>query len=432
MTRIHCLALAAPVLLGGCAMFSPQRAEAPELDPLFQQVHTLRVAAVYNETDFQFRYRFPTVEPSWYHSYNVYRDGAWVDAGGEGFYEDRLSVMIDDGSVPEFARYGAYIVARPGTRGYPGEVPGGEVAESFIAERGLGSDVRKYIPQSREAGASRDTVWRAGLGEEEIMALRREGVFLNTWQWRAHRSNPIGYADQGYVLEYRNSSGGRGMYADNWDEENNRPLLMYDTSVAPAPALDHDRLVAREYGQDDLYYLSEDFAVPFDPDHEWREGDTLPAVYLREPSGSRGAIAAAGHWDGDAWNVRVTRSLAAPDPLDSKAIEPGRTYRVQFASHTGATGGRWHLVSMPVTMGVDSIGVLQAQRVEGDLDGAEAEWLDIPLIYPGLLTLDDLLEDPQAEYLLQRAANNPLDRMAVSDFLDYVLRHEAEVRERMR
>lgn len=416
-------------ILGGCARH--ERA----VEPLFREVHTLRVAVIYNDEELQIRYEFPTSQPSWYHDYFVYRSGEWTrgDSSGmagplaSGLYEDRISVMLDDGSVPDFSKYGAYIVSHPGIRSHP-DAPGvEEIATSFIGERGMDLEVNKFVPESRHTDSD-EPIWRAARSEEELMELRQRGVFLNTWQWRAHRSNPIGYADQGYVLDYRHSSGGTGMYFTNWDSETNQPRYMHDPSVTGIHALRIERLLARLYSQDDPYFLSTETAVPFDPDHEWREGDAIPRRVLREPSGSRGSIRAKGRHTDGAWRVRVTRTLEAPDPLDSKTLRDGGVYNVQFAVHTGSTGAHWHLVSMPIKLGLTAPGHLVASRVNGPLDDAQpTQWLELPVAYPGILTLEDFQESDHAMALLQRAIENPLDKGIMRNYLRFVLRHQASV-----
>ena len=62
-------------------------------------------------------------------------------------------------------------------------------------------DVRKYLPQTRTD--PRD--WKTGRTLEEIAKLKADGMFVYLIQCRAHRSNEVGMADDGYVLEFRNS-----------------------------------------------------------------------------------------------------------------------------------------------------------------------------------------------------------------------------------
>ena len=55
----------------------------------------------------------------------------------------------------------------------------------------LGQDeATKYLPATRRpGGAFGDTV-----AEPEQQRLRAAGYFPDLWHWRAHRSNPVGFA----------------------------------------------------------------------------------------------------------------------------------------------------------------------------------------------------------------------------------------------
>ncbi len=402
-----------------------------------QEFDKLGAAVVYNDEEIQFRYRFETDNPSWYHSFRSYQDGEWVNpddseghASEYGFNEDRISVMIDDGNVPGFADYGGYLTAHPGVRSLPGEATSGEVDDSFIADWGLGSDVRKFLAQTRDLPEDADPAerWKHPVPPEEIERLQEEGNFISSIQWRSHRSGPIGYGDPGYVLVYRSTAEGTGPYTSNWDSENNRPLYMFDPEVAGHAALDLEGLKEQRYGQDDYYYLAEGHMVPFDPEHEWQEGDTLPAHYLREPDGSRGAARATGRYEDGAWHVTITRGLEAVNPLDSKTFEPGNVYNLQFAVHSGGVGERYHEVSMPLRLSLgagDADAHLQAVYTDGSLGDAEADLVDVPLFYPGVLTYDEVSEEGStAASLLRLAGEEPLNPHRLRTLQQFILTHE--------
>lgn len=377
---------------------------------------TLRVGVVYNETHIQVRYEFETDHPSWYHDYLVYRDGAWSVLGGAnagpaptGLYEDRISMMLDDGSVAGFAEYGGYVTMHPGVAGRTDAAP---------------DETEKFILPSR-ADAPHEQIWEQHRTDEELASLQDKGVFLNTWQWRAHRSAPIGYADPGFVLDTRRSATGRSMYATNWDADRGRPLYMFDPDHAGRHALREERLLARRYGQDDPYYLFVENALPFDPDHAWRDGDVIPRRYLQPPTDGRASLTARGRWEDGAWRVRVTRTLEGHDPRESKAIRPSETYNIAFAVHTGATQGRWHLVSLPLRLGVAAPGHINAVRVEGDLDTAEAPWTEVPLFYTGQVLTDWLNDASHPLYsAYQSALSSPLDPRSVSALSEAIAAHE--------
>lgn len=366
----------------------PQPETMPELPG---QGEGLYVSAVYNDQEMELRLRYPTHHPIWYHQYLVYRDGEWVRYGSgsdgpdeHGLYEDRISVMWDDGSVAGFDQLGGFTTVHQGMRSTRSAVDASAVrAHPHLGERLGRSDVRKFIAESRAGDVAPDDLWREVRSQEDLQALREDGVFLDLWQWRAHRSHPVGFADNGYVLDYRHSSAGRSMYTDNVNAETGAPQYMYDIEQVGLRALRFDQLVARAYGQDDPYYLSEAMAVPFDPDYPWEEGDAIPHRLLRQPYGSRGAIRAQGGYDDGAWQIALTRSMAAPDPLDSKEFIDGERYYVAFAVHTGGAGAKHHLVSMPVIFGFGVEADITAERVDGALQDAEAEWHRLHLFNPG-------------------------------------------------
>ncbi len=382
---------------------------------------SLHVAATFDDDKFRLHYRYETDNPSWYHQYWRYEDGEWVryGSGSPGpdahrLYEDRISMMLDDGSVDGFDRYGGWMLIHEGMRTLTSEADEEQVTDHPKLGEEMGrSDVRKYLPQSRDVDDPGDLSWDAIRDDDELAELQDEGVFLDLWQWRAHRSHPMGVADNGYVLHYRLSSQGRSMFTDNWDDEAGHPAYMFDPETTGRRALDWDALVNREYGQDDPYFIDEHNAVPFDPDHDWQEGDVIPQRFLRQPDGSRGAIRAEGGYRDGSWRITLTRSMEAPNRLDSKTLEPGETYNVAFAVHSGAVGARWHRVSLPQTLGldVDEADVV-AVRTDGEPDEDALEWTEILLIYPGQVTWQWLHGDHPGSPMVRDA------ELGVRDFHD--------------
>ncbi|WP_018168011.1 ethylbenzene dehydrogenase-related protein [Thioalkalivibrio sp. ALMg9] len=354
----------------------------------------LSVGAVYNDEEFRIHYKYETDDPSWYHQVWRYEDGDWVRYGSggpgpdeHGLYEDRISMMLDDGAVDGFDRLGGWMTAHEGMRSLTSEVDSEAVTEHPKLGEELGrSDVRKYLPQTRTTEDPTEKSWDQIKDDGALEELQKAGGFIDLWQWRSHRSHPMGYADNNYVLHYRLSSEGDSMFTDNWDDEQDQPAWMFDPEQTGSRSLDWEALLDRQYDQDDHYYISEDNAVPFDPDHDWEEGDVIPQRFLQEPSGSRGAISASGAYEDGAWRIALTRSLEAPNERDSKTLEHGGTYNVAFAVHSAA-GARWHLVSLPQTLGLENEDAdIVARRVDGNLDDAEPEWTEIEVFYPGQIT----------------------------------------------
>jgi len=355
-------------------------------------LETLLVAGYLHDDEIHLHLVFPTEQPHWYHQYWVYQGDEWVRYGSgsegpdpDGLYEDRISILWDDGKVGNFAQLGGYTTVHEGMRSTRSEMSSSEVESHPYLGGELGrSDVRKFIRESREEDGS-EPLWASVRSPDELAEMRENGVFLDLWQWRAHRSHPVGFADNGYVLEYRHSSEGRSMYTTNQDSETGKPLKMFDPEKTGFMALRLEGLRNREYGQDDPYFLNETSAVPFDPDHNWEVGDAIPQRLLREPDDSRGAIRAAGSYHDGAWRIVLTRSLESPNPLDSKTFAPGDVFNAAFAVHSGGVGARHHLVSVPVTMGFDTEAEITLPFLDDPPANPEEDlrWVTLNLFNPG-------------------------------------------------
>lgn len=183
----------------------------------------LETQIAYSEAEIRFRFEFDSPYPyGWYHDMLVYDDGEWreldapnpdvadLDYGAtewhEGFTEDRISFLLGDGSVRGFAEYGGWLTAMLGVRSLPGAVEGEEVEEHPHLGEELGQDdVRRFIPQSRE-GEWWEHEWDTVRPQEELDEMLAEGEFLDMPVWRSHRSNPVGYATNHYILEHRHGA----------------------------------------------------------------------------------------------------------------------------------------------------------------------------------------------------------------------------------
>jgi hypothetical protein len=349
----------------------------------------LQVKAAYNGEKMFFRYRWPTKYPSIYHDMLKYEGGKWVRYGAsvagpqpQGIYEDRVTMLVDDGSVPEFAKYGGYITVGDRMRFFTNEAPKKDVeANPYLGKKKKLSEVGKYLPATR----SKTDDWASVVPESDLAALRRAGYFLDLWHWRAGRSNPIDKSDDQVVAEARYGDTGKGPYSANWDSKKNQPQLMFDPSKTGRHALAWNDLIQRKLGFDDLYYLRQDQAVPFDPALAWKEGDTIPRIVLADGQGSRADISVAGkaRWKDGLWDVTLVRAMDTGNPLEDKAMVDKRVYSAAFAVHRNATGSRWHYVSLPVSLGLGRAAELQAARFTGDAPKWEQPWLDVTLFYPG-------------------------------------------------
>jgi hypothetical protein len=349
-----------------------------------------QVKAAYNGRDILFRYRWPARQPSIYHDMLKFEGGKWVRFGAsvvgpqpQGVYEDRVTMLVDDGSVPEFARYGGYIAVGDRMRFFTNEATAAEVrAHPYLGQKKKQTEVGKHLPATRKDIND----WASVVPEDDLAALRKGGYFLDLWHWRAHRSNPIDASDDQFVFDARYGDGGRGPFTDNWDAEKQQPRVMFDPQMNNGrQSLNWDDLIQRKLGFDDVYFITEATAVPFDASIAWKDGDTIPRRLLRASEGSRGDIKVAGkgRWNGGFWDVTLRRAMDTGNPADDKIMVDKRVYNVGFSVHRDAFGSRWHYVSLPATLGLGRDAEIAAVRFDGDEPKWDQPWTNVTLFYPG-------------------------------------------------
>jgi hypothetical protein len=377
------LIAASAVIWTGQAVIGPPSPEgAPD-----ELIIPLKVQAAYNGERIFFRYRWPAPEPHIHHDMLRFDGSDWerINAGDTDapIGEDRLSMMIDDGNVPDFAHYGGYILIGPGIRFMPGAA-GPDAVEShpYLGnEHGL-DDIRKYLPQTRTQQS-----WDTVREQESLLAQRQAGYFLDMWKWRGHRGNPVGAGDDLFVADHRYGDPGSPSYSTNVNPETQLPRYMFNPEQTGRRAFRWIEIAEGSIGPDDIHALTPDVAIPFDPDHEWQEGETLPRRFLHSPEGSRGTVSAEGNWKDGYWELVLTRDMDTGNPLEDKAFQSGGLYNVAFAVHLGGTAGRHHHVSFPFTVGLDREADLTVQHFPGENpDWSQHEGVDVTLFYPGQVT----------------------------------------------
>ncbi|MBE2199486.1 MAG: hypothetical protein IAE79_12805 [Anaerolinea sp.] len=362
----------------------------------------LKIKVAYNGQDIFWLFEWPVDRAHFYHDVVVYQDGDWVRHGASpvgsqefGLYEDRLTFLVDPGTVQGFATQGCYAACHDQMRFLNDELDEATIAAHPLLGETLGrTDLRKYLADSRTGAEWWDAPWDDIKSPEELEALREAGVFLDFWHWRAHRGGPVGYADDQYVLEFRNNDGTKAAYATNWDADVGQPRFMFDPAQVGFTALNWDRLINFEYTQDDVYYLSTDNTVPFDPDHNWQNGDVIPRRFLQQPEGSQASITADGRWADGVWRLELRRAMDTGFPTTDHALVEGRTYNVGFAIHKNATGSRWHYISHLQKVGIGTPAAISAVRFNGSTpDWNSIPWTTLPMYYPGQITWEWLTSD---------------------------------------
>jgi len=318
----------------------------------------LKVQAAFDDRNAYLRFQWKTANPypGTEHQYLRFDGREWsvygypkldkvVQEGKQpGIYEDRLALMIDDGKVPGFAQQGCWLTCHDGERDMPKQFTKEEVAANALLTAIKKTDVRKYLPTTR----TNPSDWKTGKPVDEIAQIKAAGGFVDLIQWRAHRSNPAGMADDGYVLEWRLGDAGKDMFGSNADSATHQPRFMWDEKKTGYRSITVDQL-----RRGDHFLVREQNAVPFDPKLAWKEGDLIPdyVVSREDAKGSAADNRALANWKDGAWTVVIVRPLGLAND-DDKSLKAGGVYNVGFAVHDDNITTRGHHVSFVKTLGL--------------------------------------------------------------------------------
>jgi hypothetical protein len=319
----------------------------------------LHVQAAYDKKNAYLRFQWKTQNPyaGTEHQYLRFDGKEWkvwgypkldkvVQEGKQpGIYEDRMSIMIDDGKVAGFAKQGCWLTCHDGERDMQKQATKEEVAANPLLTAIKKGDVRKYLPDSRTDPSD----WKTGKSVEEIAKLKAEGKFVDLIQWRAHRSHAVGMADDGYVLEWRLGDAGKDMFGGNSDKATHQPKFMWDEKKVGFKSIRADDQARKG----DLFLVREQNAVPFDPNAGWKEGDMIPdyIVSRADANGSAADNNAIANWNAGVWTVVMVRPLGLSN-ADDKMLKEGGVYNVGFAAHDDNITTRGHFVSYVKTLGI--------------------------------------------------------------------------------
>ena len=272
-----------------------------------------------------------------------------------GIYEDRMTIMIDDGKVPGFAKQGCWLTCHDGQRDMPRQSTKEEVAANALLSAIKKTDVRKYLPETRTDPAD----WKTGKSVEEIGKIKAAGGYVDLIQWRAHRSHAVGMADDGYVLEWRLGDAGKDPFGGNADSKTHEPKFMWDEKKVGYRSITADQL-----RKGDHFLIREQNAVPFDPKAGWKEGDLIPD-YVTSREDAKGSAAdnnAIASWKDGYWTVVMIRPLGLAND-DDKSLKAGGVYNVGFAVHDDNITTRGHHVSFVRTLGLGAKADIQAVKL---------------------------------------------------------------------
>jgi len=329
----------------------------------------LKFQAAYDAKNAYLRFEWKTLNPypGTEHQYLRFDGKEWkvygfpkldkvVQEGKQpGIYEDRMSIIIDDGKVPGFATQGCWLTCHDGQRDNAKQFTKEELATNLLLTAYKRNDVRKYLPASRNDPSD----WRTVKSVEEMNKIKAAGGFVELIQWRAHRSHPVGMADDGYVLEWRNFDAGSNMFGGNADAKTHAPRLMWDEKKVGYKSITADQL-----RKGDHFLVRETNAVPFDPNAAWKEGDMIPDYFLTS-EGAKGSAAdnkAIASWKDGVWTVVMIRPLGLATD-DDKSLKEGGVYNIGFGMHDDNITTRGHHVSFVKTIGFGAKADFQAVKL---------------------------------------------------------------------
>jgi hypothetical protein len=329
----------------------------------------LKVQAAYDDKNAYLRFQWKTLNayPGTEHQYLRFDGKEWKvygypkldkvvqDGKQPAIYEDRMSIMIDDGKVPGFAKQGCWLTCHDGQRDMAKQFNKDEVAANALLQAIKKNDVRKYLPATRTDPSD----WKTGKSLEDIAKIKAAGGFVDLIQWRAHRSHAVGMADDGYVLEFRLSDSGKDMFAGNSDAKTHAPKFMWDEKKVGYRSITADQLRKGEH-----FLVRERNAVPFDPNAGWKEGDMIPD-YLVSREDAKGSAAdnnAIASWKDGVWTVVMIRPLGLAND-DDKSLKAGGVYNIGFAVHDDNITTRGHQVSFVKTIGFGAKANIEAVKL---------------------------------------------------------------------
>ena len=346
---------------GGPLEPTPVKGKNGSVDLKFQAAYDTKNAYL----RFQWKTQLP--DPGTEHQYLRFDGKEWKvygfpkldkvvqDGQQPGIYESRMTIMIDDGKVPQFAQQGCWLTCHDGSRDMPKQFTNDEVKANALLTAIKKSDVRKYLPATRTDPAD----WKTGKSMEEINKIKAAGGFVDLIQWRAHRSHAVGMADDGYVLEFRNSDSGKDMFGGNADTKTHEPKFMWDQKKVGYKSITADQL-----RKGDHFLIREQNAVPFDPNAGWKEGDMIPdyVISREDAKGSAADNNAIANWKDGTWTVVIIRPLGLIND-DDKSLKEGGVYNVGFAIHDDNITTRGHHVSFVKTLGFGGKADIQAVKL---------------------------------------------------------------------
>lgn len=158
---------------------------------------------------------------------------------------------------------------------------------------------------------------------------------VDTWHWKATRTNPAGFADDQYW-----DDGQGGTVSGRKNDPGVAPFRGNASGDVPESMGEDGNGANAKYLFERIEGLRD--AVAFDAGvGEWLGGHVLSGYVQRIGSGSRIDVTSTGSHDGENWSVTFRRKLDTGDAMGDIVFVPGDTYSYQVATFDN-TGGIGH------------------------------------------------------------------------------------------
>ena len=212
-----------------------------------------KVKSVHTKDDIFFLFEWPDKDKSMNKKKWKYTGGKWVKQKGD---EDRLGVVWEINRIDKFATKGCAVLCH------------------------------------NESKNEKEWYYAVSSSKEKA----------DLWHWKAVRSNPVGYTEDGYVTtnpskkpeEGRKRDAGSGKAKGNSTKDKSAPAYMQDS--AKSPSIPGSLLVAQ--------------AVEIKSSSTFKEGDEIPGYMLNTAwTGSFADTKTKGVWKDGKWTVIISRKL---------------------------------------------------------------------------------------------------------------------------
>ncbi len=333
----------------------------------------LKVQAAFDDTYLHMKFEWPSKQAGITHTQWRYDGQQWQSWGGAkpdvskkdrtASYEDRLAVILGvprqvpayTGAEVGFSEAGCFISCHNSMRKMPEAPTSQQVkAHAYFGDEGKKrKDIRKYLLLTR-SGHDTAGMWDHPLDESKLTELFHQGRFLDLWQWRASRSNPLGHAGDDYVFEYRWFDKGNKLFF-----KNKKAAWIYDQSVTGFNAIPEKDLESR---LNQYPLIKGQTAKQVESSDAFKEGDILPQIVLQTPTESVADVQALGEWRDGKWSVILKRKLDTGQK-DDIAMQQGKVYDIGLAVFDDHVSNRRHYVNLPpLTIGIGVKADIKALR----------------------------------------------------------------------